>query len=117
MSLSHHQQHQLRSIEDDLLQSAPELAARLHVFGVLSATEAMPPWEEVPTRRDRVRQAAALTAEVLTLIAVAMRFLLSAILPLLIVIARGSRVRPPARGQDRAGPGHAHGGRPDSADS
>lgn len=116
MSLSHRQQHQLQSIEDDLLQSAPELVATLHMFGVLSATEAMPAWEQVPTRHDPIRQAAALTAEALTRIVATIGFLLNAILALLIVIVQRSRACPPACGQDRAGPGGAHGGWGDPAD-
>ena len=47
----------------------------------------MPAWEQVPTRRDRVRQAAALTVQAITLAAAAIGLLLSAILALLIVVA------------------------------
>ena len=34
----------------------------LGIFGKLSASQAMPSWEQVPTRRDRVRQAVTLAA-------------------------------------------------------
>ena len=61
MILSYRQQHQLHRIETGLLRSDPQLTAMLGVFGRLSAGEVMPSWEQVPTRRDRVRQAAALT--------------------------------------------------------
>ena len=80
MSLSHHQQHQLYRIEAGLLRADPELAAMLAIFGKLSAGQAMPSWEQVPARRDRIRQAATLTAEAITFLAAAIGFLLSAIL-------------------------------------
>ncbi len=63
MSLSHHQLHR---IETGLLRADPQLAAMLGIFGKLSAGRAMPSWEQVPTRRDRVRQAAALTVQAVT---------------------------------------------------
>jgi hypothetical protein len=50
----------------------------------------MPSWEQVPTRRDRVRQAAALTVQAITLAAAAIGLLLSASLVLL-VVAAGTR--------------------------
>ncbi len=58
MSLSHHQQHQLYRIETGL-RADPQLGEMLGIFGKLSAGQAMPSWEQVPTRRDRVRQATA----------------------------------------------------------
>jgi hypothetical protein len=84
---------------------------------VLSATEAIPAWEQVPTGPDRIKQAAALTAKALALLAAAIGLLLSAILALLIAVLQGCRPRLPARRHDRAGPGRAPGGRPDPADS
>ena len=54
MSLSHHHQRQLYRIESGLLQADPELAAMLGIFGKLSASQAAPSWEQVPTRRDRI---------------------------------------------------------------
>jgi hypothetical protein len=71
MSLSHHHQRQLYRIESGLLQADPQLAAMLGIFGKLSASQAMPSWEQVPIRRDRVRQAAALTVQAVTLAAAA----------------------------------------------
>jgi hypothetical protein len=49
MSLSHHQQRQLYRIETGLLQADPQLAEMLGIFGKLSASQAMPSWEQVPT--------------------------------------------------------------------
>jgi hypothetical protein len=97
LSLSHHQQHQLYRIEAGLLRADPELAAMLAIFGKLSAGQAMPSWEQVPTRRDRIRQAATLTAEAITFLAAAIGFLLSAILALLSVVVRSSQARPRRR--------------------
>ena len=115
MSISHHQQHQLHRIETSLLRADPQLAEMLGVFGKLSASQAMPSWEQVPTRRDRIRQAAALTVEAVTLAAAAVGLLLSAILALLIVVAdtrRGHRLPP---GPEHTRRGRGAGGRPDPA--
>ena len=92
MSLSHHHQRQLYRIETGLLGADPQLAEMLGIFGKLSAGQAMPAWEQVPARRDRVRQAAALTAQAVTLAAAAVGLLLSAILALVIVVV-GTRHR------------------------
>ena len=99
MSLSHHQQRQLHRIESGLLGADPQLAEMLGIFGKLSAGQAMPSWEQVPTRRDRVRQAAALTVQAVSLAAAAIGLLLSAILALVTVVAGTRRGhRPPAPG-------------------
>ena len=114
MSLSHHQQHQLHRIETGLLRSDPQLTAMLGIFGRLSAGEAMPAWEQVPSRRDRIRQAAALIVQAITLAAAAIGLLLSAIFALLIVVA-GKRHGPrrlPAPGPERSRRGRGAGGRP-----
>jgi hypothetical protein len=65
----------------------------------------------VPTRPDRIRQAAALLAEALTIVATttrlllrALRLLLSAIRALAAAVARGGRARPPARQLGRPNP-------------
>jgi hypothetical protein len=87
MSLNHHHQRQLHRIESGLLGADPQLAAMLYIFGNLSAGQAMPCWEQVSTWRDRVRQAAALTVQAVTLAAAAIGLLLSAILVLLVVVA------------------------------
>jgi hypothetical protein len=116
MSLSHHQQRQLYRIETGLLRSDPQLAAMLGIFGKLSASQAMPAWEQVPTRRDRVRQAAALTGSAVALAAAAVGLLLSAILALLLVVAgTPHRHRRPAPGPERTRRGRGADGRPDPA--
>ena len=116
MSLSHHQQHQLHRIETGLLGADPQLAEMLGIFGKLSAGQAMPSWEQVPTRRDRVRQTAALAVQAVTLAAAAIGLLLSAILALVIVVAgTRHRRRRPAPGPERTRRGRGTGGRPDPA--
>ena len=116
MSLSHHQQHQLHRIQTGLLRADPQLAAMLGIFGRLSASQAMPAWEQVPTRRDRVRHAAALTVQAVTLAAAAIGLLLRAILALLLVVAGPRhRRRRPAPGPERTRRGRGTDGRPDSA--
>src|SRR5260370_40647041 len=106
MSLSHHHQRQLYRIESGLLQADPQLAAMLGIFGKLSASQAMPSWEQVPTRRDRVRQAAALTVQAGTLAAAATRALLRAILAWVLVVA-GPRPPPPRPAPQRTRPPRA----------
>jgi hypothetical protein len=116
MSLSHHHQRQLHRIETGLLGADPQLAKMLGIFGKLSAGQAMPSWEQVPTRRDRVRQAAALAMEAVTLAAAAIGLLLSAILALVLVVAgtrRGHRL--PVPGPERIRRGRGADGRPDPA--
>ena len=98
MSLSHHHQRQLYRIESGLLRAGPQLAAMPGIFGKLSAGQAMPAWEQVPARRDRVRHAAALTAQAAARAAAAVGLLLSATLALVIVVAgtrRGQRLPAP----------------------
>ena len=115
MSLSHHQQRQLYRIESGLLGADPQLAAMLGIFGKLTAGQAMPAWEQVPARRDRVRQAAALTVQAVTLAAAAIGLLLSAILALLIAAGTRHRHRRPAPGPERTRRGRGADGRPDPA--
>ena len=116
MSPSHHQQHQLQRIETGLLRSDPQLTAMLGIFGKLSAGQTMPAWEQVPTRRDRVRHSAALTLQAVTLAAAAVGLLLSAILALVIVVAgTPHRRRRPAPGPERTRRGRGADGRPDPA--
>ena len=116
MSLSHHQQRQLHRIETGLLRSDPQLTEMLGIFGKLSAGQVMPSWEQVPTRRDRARQAAALTVQAVTLAAAAIGLLLSAILALLIAAAGPRhRHRPPAPGPERTRRSRRADGRPDPA--
>ena len=116
MSLSHHHQRQLHRIETGLLRADPQLAAMLGIFGKLFAGQAMPAREQVPARRDRIRRAAALTVQAITLAAAAIGLLLSAILALLIVIGTRHGHRLPAPGPERTRRGRGAGGRPDPAD-
>jgi len=116
MSLSHHQQRQLHRIESGLLGADPQLAEMLGIFGKISAGQAMPSWEQVPARRDRVRHAAALIGQAVALAAAAVGLLLSAILALLLVVAGPRhRRRRPAPGPERARRGRGADGRPDPA--
>jgi hypothetical protein len=116
MSLSHHYQRQLYRIESGLLRADPQLAAMLGIFGKLSAGHAMPSWEQVPTRRDRIRQAAALTVHAITLAAAAIGLLLRAILALVLVVAgTPHRRRRPVPGPERTRRGPGGDGRPDPA--
>jgi hypothetical protein len=108
MSLSPHHQNQLHLIEASLLRSDPQLAARLSVFGRLCAGQAMPAWEQVSGRHDRIRQAAALIAETISVAAAAIFLLLRAVLALAAAVVQDGRARPPAQRRERARP------RPDS---
>jgi Protein of unknown function (DUF3040) len=104
MSLSHHHQDQLHLIQAGLLRSDPQLAARLTMFGRLSAGQAMPAWEQVSCGHDRIRQAAALTAETISVMAAAIFLLLRAVLALAAAVVAGGRARPPAQRRERARP-------------
>ena len=115
MSLSSHHQNQLHLIQAGLLGSDPQLAARLSVFGRLCAGQAMPAWEQVSSRHDRIRQAAALIAETISVAAAAIFLFLRAVPALAVAVAQGGRARPPAQMRERPGPGREAGGRPDPA--
>jgi len=104
MSLSHHHQNQLHLIQAGLLRSDLQLAARLSVFGRLCAGQAMPAWEQVSSRPDRIRQAAALIAETISVVAAAIFLFLRAVLALAAAVAQGGRARPPAQMRERARP-------------
>ena len=115
MSLSHHHQRQLYRIESGLLGADPQLAEMLGIFGKLFAGQAMPAWEQVPTRRDRVRHAAALTVQAITLAAAAIGLLLSAVLALLIAVGTRHRHRLSAPAPERTRRGRGADGRQDPA--
>src|SRR5215472_9477255 len=104
MSLSHRHQNQLHLIQAGFLRSDPQLAARLSVFGRLCAGEAMPAWEQVSSRQDRIRQAAALIAETISVVAAAIVLFLRAVLALVAAIVPGGGARPPAQWRERARP-------------
>lgn len=116
MSINHHQLHQLHRIEAGLLRSAPQLAARLTIFGRLAADQRMPAWEHVDTRRDRIRQAAAATAEAVTALAAAVCLLLAAVIALLVAVVIGRRARPLPPARHQVPPGPAADGHPDPAE-
>lgn len=104
MSLSHHHQNQLHLIQAGLLRSDPQLAARLGMFGRLCAGQAMPAWEQVSSRHDRIRQAAAVFAETISVVAAAIFLFLRAVLALVAAVVRGGRARLPAQRRERARP-------------
>ena len=105
MSLNHRQQRQLYRIESRLLRSDPHLAAMLAVFGRLSAGQHMPGWEQIATRLDRIRQAAALITNAIAVMAAAISLLLTAVLALFRAIVMGSRARPPESARQQTGHG------------
>ena len=109
MSLSHHHQNQLHLIQAGLLRSDPQLAARLSMFGRLSAGQAMPAWERVSSRHDRIRQAAALIAETISVVAAAIFLFLRAVLALVAAVVQGSRARAPAQRREHIRPRPASG--------
>jgi len=104
VSLSRHHQNQLQLIEAGLRRSDPQLAARLSVFGRLSADQAMPVWEHVSSGHDRIWQAAALIAETISLVAAAIVLLLRALLALVATVVPRGCARPPAQRRERARP-------------
>ena len=104
MSLSPHRHHQLHLIEAGLLRSDPQLAARLSVFGRLCVGQAMPAWEQVSCRHDRIQQAAALTAGTTSVAAAAIFLFLKVVLALVAAVVPGGRARPPAQRRERARP-------------
>ena len=104
MSLSHHHQNQLHLIQAGLLRSDPQLAARLSMFGRLSAGQAMPAQEQVSSRHDRIRQAAAVIAETISVVAAAIFLFLRAVLALVAALVPGGRARPPAQRREPARP-------------
>jgi hypothetical protein len=113
MSLTHRERHQLYRIESGLLRSDPKLTAMLAVFASLSADQRMPAREQVATRLDRIRQAAALIEEAITAVAAALGFLADAVRALLCAIV-GRRARRPQPTRQQTGPGTD--GRPNPAD-
>jgi hypothetical protein len=103
MSLSPHHQNQLHLIQADLLRSDPQLAARLSVFGRLCAGQAMPAWEQVSCRHDRIRQAAALIPETISVVAAAIFLFLRAVLALIAAVVQAAASGRPRR-RERARP-------------
>ncbi|HWN62744.1 MAG TPA: hypothetical protein VNO25_18990 [Streptosporangiaceae bacterium] len=106
MSLNHRQLHRLHRIESGLLRSDPQLAARLAVFASLAAGEHLPAWEQLATRPDRIRQAAALIVKAVTLLATAIALLLNAVRGLVRAVVMGDRPRPRTEGTSAVQPRH-----------
>ena len=104
MSLNHRQLHRLYRIESGLLRSDPQLAARLAVFASLAAGAHLPAWEQVPTRQDRIHQAAALIVKAITILAAALSLLLNALRALAAALVVGSHARPVRSGRRPADP-------------
>ena len=105
MSLNHRQLHRLHRIESGLLRSDPQLAARLAVFAGLAAGEHLPAWEQIPTRQDRIGQAAALIVKAITILAAAFSLLLNAVRALVTAVVMGGRARPAPSARRPADPG------------
>jgi hypothetical protein len=116
MSLNRRQRHQLHRIEARLLRSDPRLGAKLRVFGKLVAGQRMPFREHIATRRDRIRQAAAMIAHAIVLMATAIRLLFSAVRALIAAVVLGARARPVMPTRQQAHPRLGADGRPDPAD-
>ena len=105
MSLNHRQLHRLHRIESGLLRSDPQLAAMLAVFAGLAAGEHLPGWEQIPTRQDRIGQAAALIVRAITMLAAALSLLLNAVRALAAAVLMGGRARPVRSARRPADPG------------
>ena len=75
----------------------------------------MPSWEQITSRDNGIRRAAALLAEAVTVVAAVLRVLLSAVLAVATAVVRGDRARSPAPRRDRADPGRKADGWPDPA--
>ena len=91
MTIRNEDRRKLRLIKFGLLGSDPQLVAMMNVFTGLTAGQGMPAWEQMPTRRDRVREAAAL---VMTALATAAGLMLRGLAALVAAVM----IRPPARG-------------------
>jgi hypothetical protein len=109
MSLNRRQQHQLYRIESRLRRSEPHLAAMLTVFGRLSAGQCLPAWEQVPSRRDRIGQAATQIAQAIVVLAATAIVLTRAVLALIAAPFSDRRYRPPAPRPERAARGRETG--------
>ena len=65
----------------------------------------MPAWEHIATRRDRIRQAAALIVQAIAILAAAISLLLHAVRALVTAMVMDSRARPPRSAASRPRPG------------
>jgi hypothetical protein len=71
MSVMYRTRQQLRGIETGLVASDPKLAGILSVFGRLCAGQPLPAWEQMPSLRSRIQQAAALLVATITVVTAA----------------------------------------------
>src|SRR5262249_13240916 len=101
MSLSHHQQYQLRLIEAGLLSSDPRLAGVLGVFGRLCAGQGMPAGAQGPSRNARTRRAAPCPPGAIAAVPAAISLLLRPVLLLASAATPRPRRRLPAPKPER----------------
>jgi len=94
MTIRSEYRRQLRHIEFGLLGSDPQLVAMTNVFSGLTAGQGMPTWEQMPTRRDRVREEAALVVMALVIAVTGARLMLRALAAMVTAVV----IRPSARG-------------------
>ena len=94
MTIRNENRRQLRHIEFGLLGSDPQLVATMNVFSGLTAGQGMPAWEQVPLRRDRVREEAALVVMALVIAVTRARLMLRALATMVAAVV----IRPSARG-------------------
>ena len=107
MSLNRRQLHRLHRIESGLLRSDPQLAAMLAVFTRLAAGQYLPAWEQVPTRQEHIRQAAATAiVKAIGVVAAAVGLLLNAVRAVGRAVATGDRTRPWIEGASPVEPRH-----------
>jgi hypothetical protein len=106
MSLNHRQLHRLHRIESGLLRSDPQLAAMMAVFTRLSAGQYLPAWEQVTTRPERIRQAAASIVKAIAVVAAAVGLLVNAVRGLVRAVVMGDRARPRIEGTPAVQPRH-----------
>jgi hypothetical protein len=106
MSLNRRQLHRLHRIESGLLRSDPQLAAMLAVFTRLSAGQYLPAWEQVATRQERIRQAAASIAKAIAVVAAAVGLLFNSVRGLVRAVVMGDRTRPRVEGASPVQPRH-----------
>ena len=107
MSLNRRQLHRLHRIESGLLRSDPQLAAMLAVFTRLAAGQYLPAWEQVPTRQEHIRQAAATAiVKAIGVVAAAVGLLVSAVRGLFRAIVMGDQPRLRTEGAPAVQPRH-----------
>jgi hypothetical protein len=101
MTIGNEYRRKLRHIEFGLLGSDPQLVAMMNVFSGLTAGQGMAAWEQMPTRRDRVREEAALVAMALVIAVTAAERIPRG----LAAMVTAAAIRPSARGMAFQGAG------------